>query len=146
METYTNFLQTFLLLECRHIYPADNFVFMPSHRAKATRNFPRSVVSDFVSVAEWEPHAPDLNPWDCSVWDILQNLCTRSDVNRINYANLHKLEKAIRQISNEIDHQTIKRLFCSGKGVQQQSQNRMRTNSAVSTTSVRRLLKLLITD
>ena len=44
------------------------------HRAKATQNFLRDNTPDFISSQEWTPHSPDLNPLDCSVWDILQEL------------------------------------------------------------------------
>jgi len=44
----------------------------PSHRAKATRDLLRNVVSDFISAEEWAPHSLDLNPLDYSVWDFLR--------------------------------------------------------------------------
>jgi len=46
------------------------------------------------------------------------------------YANLHQLEKAIRQKWNEINDQTIKKAILQWKMGEQQSQNRMVTNSA----------------
>ena len=67
---------------------------------------------------------PDLNPLDYSVYDILQELVYEG--RREPYANLHELEKAIRQKWNEIDDQTIKTGNLQWKRRQaQQSQNRM---------------------
>ena len=71
-KTYIDFLKTSLLPECRRLYPDKltmiDFVFMqdsaPSHRAKATQNFIRDNMPDFISSQEWTPHSPDLNPLD----------------------------------------------------------------------------------
>ena len=49
-----------------------HFVFMqessPSHRAKATQDFLRNVVPDFISAEEMTPHSADLNSLDYSVF------------------------------------------------------------------------------
>jgi len=88
-----------VLPECCRIYPADDFVFMqnsaPSHLAKATQDFLLNV-PDFISAREWTPHSPDLNPLDYSVWDIWQELVYEG--RRDLYANLHDLQKAVRQM------------------------------------------------
>ena len=54
-------------------------------RPKATRDFLRNVVPDFISAEVWAPHSQDLNPLDYSVWDgaSYKNLCMRGDVNRM---------------------------------------------------------------
>jgi len=67
----------------------------PSHRAKATQDFLRNIVSNFISAKVLAPHSPDLNPLDYSVWGILQELVYEG--RREPYANLHEPEKAIRQ-------------------------------------------------
>jgi len=77
-KTYSYFLKTSMLPECRCLYPDNDFVFLqdsaPSHRAKATQNFLRDNMPDFISSQEWSQHSPDLNPLDYSVWDIVQKL------------------------------------------------------------------------
>ena len=65
----------------------------------------QNVAPDFISAAEWTPHSSDLIHLDYSVWDILQELLYMGRCQP--YANLHELEKAIRQKWNEIDDQTI---------------------------------------
>jgi len=66
----------------------------PSHRAKATHEFLRNTVPDFIDAEEWTPYLPGLNPLDYSVWDILQERVY--DGQHQPYANLRGLEKAIR--------------------------------------------------
>jgi len=91
---------------------ANDFVFMqdsaPSHRAKTT-DFLRNVVPDFIIAEVWAPDSSDLNPLDYSAWDILQELLYEG--RREPYANLHELEKAIRQKWNEIDGQLLRLLI-----------------------------------
>ena len=56
-KTYIDFLKTSLLLECRRLYPDNDFVFVqdsaPSRRAKATPNFLRDNTPDFIGSQEW---------------------------------------------------------------------------------------------
>jgi len=134
-----NILQTSLLPECSHIYLAnDFFVFMQelftitqsngiwavleSHHIEPRQLGILNVVSDFISAElsgsslmsivpilqakEWAPHLPWLNPLD-SVWDILQELVYKGLCEL--YADLHELEKVVRQKWNEIDEQDIKK-------------------------------------
>jgi len=88
-----DFLKTSLLLECRHLYADNDFVFVqdsaPSHRTKAAPNFLRDNTPDFISSQEWTLHSPDLNLLDYSVWDILQELVYEG--RREPFANLKDL-------------------------------------------------------
>ena len=118
-KTYIDFLKTFLLPECRHLYPNNDFVFLqgstPSHLAKATPNFLRDKTPDFISLQEWTPHSPDLNPLDYSVWDILQELVNKKGVNHL------RISKIFRMLSETNGTMSMTRqsekLYCSGKGI-----------------------------
>jgi len=94
-KTYIDFLKTFLLPECRHLYPNNDFVFLqgsaPSHHAKATPNFLRDKTPDFISLQEWTLHSPDLNPLDYSVWDILQELVNKKGVNHLRISKIFRM-------------------------------------------------------
>ena len=105
-------------------------------------DFLRNVVPDFISAEVWAPHSPDLNALDYSVWDILQELVYEG--RREPYVKLHQLEKAIRQKWNEIDDQHIKKaiLQCKRRLTAVTKQD----GDQFSTSSVERLLRLLITD
>jgi len=76
-------------------YPDNDFFFMqdstPSHHAKASQNYLRDNMSDFIRSHEWTPHSPDLNPLDHSVWDILQELVYKG--RREPFANLKDLQR-----------------------------------------------------
>jgi len=87
---------------------------VPSHRAKATQNFLRDNMPDFISSQEWTPHSPDLNPLDYSVWDILQELVYEG--RREPFVNLKDLQNVIRDKWHDVNGQTEK-LYCIGKGV-----------------------------
>jgi len=104
-KTYIDFLKTSLLLECRRLYPDNDFVFMqdsaPSHRTKATPNFLRDNTPDFISSQVWTPHSLDLNPPDYSVWDILQELVYEG--RREPFANLKDLQNVIRDKCHDVD-------------------------------------------
>ena len=79
----------------------------PSYRAKATQDFLWNVVPDFIGAEVWVPHSPDFNCLDYSIWDILQELVYEGWCEL--YANLHELEKALRQKWNELEDQPIKK-------------------------------------
>jgi len=67
-------------------------VLTTSHRAKATQDFLQiQIVPDFISAKECPTHSPDLNPLDCSAWDILQELVYEGRSKP--YANLRELRK-----------------------------------------------------
>ena len=57
----------------------------------------------------------DLNPLD---WDILQELVYEGK--REPFANLKDLQNVIRDKWHDVDDQTVRKLFCSGKNVYQQ--------------------------
>jgi len=59
-------------------------------------------------------HTRTERPLD-SVWDILQELLYEGQCEP--YANVHELEKAIRQKWNEIDDHTIKKAILQWKSV-----------------------------
>ena len=44
----------------------------PAHRAKTTQDWCRTNFPDFITVDEWPPYSPDLNPMDYAVWSILE--------------------------------------------------------------------------
>ena len=67
----------------------------PSHRAKTTQDFLRDNTPDFISSQERTSHSPDLNPLDCSIWDILQGLVYEG--RREPFANLKDLDTVIRE-------------------------------------------------
>ena len=94
-KTYTDFLKTSLLPECRRLYPDNDFVFLqdstPSHHAKATQSFIRDNTPNFISSQVWT--TPDLNPLDYSVWDILQELVYEGRL--IPFANFKDLQNVI---------------------------------------------------
>jgi len=96
-KTYTDFLKTSLLPECRRLYPDNDFVFLqdstPSHHAKATQSFIRDNTPNFISSQVWTTHSPDLNPLDYSVWDILQELVYEGRL--IPFANFKDLQNVI---------------------------------------------------
>jgi len=49
----------------------------PAHRAKRTQAWCEENFPDFLTVKEWPPYSPDLNPMDYSVWSILESrVCT----------------------------------------------------------------------
>jgi len=118
-KTYIDFLKTSLLSECRHLYLDNDFVFMqdsvPSHRTKATQNFLRDNTPNFISSQEWTPHSPDMNLLDYSVWDILQELIYEG--RREPFSNLKYLQNIIRSKWYDVDDQTVRKLYCNGKGV-----------------------------
>jgi len=110
-KTCIDFLKTSLLLECRRLYPDNDFVFVqdsaPSHRTKATPNFLRDNTPDFISSQVWTPHSPDLNPPDYSVWDILQELVYEG--RREPFANLKDVQNVIRDKWHDVDDQTVRK-------------------------------------
>jgi len=55
----------------------------------------------FISSQEWTPHAPDLNPLDYSIWDILQELVYEG--RREPLANLKDLQNVIRDKWHDVD-------------------------------------------
>ena len=60
----------------------DVFVFQqdsaPAHRARATVEYLRQVIPEFISPDLWPPNRPDLNPVDYKIWAVFRNACTRS--------------------------------------------------------------------
>jgi len=107
-KTYIEFLKTFLLPECRRLYPDNDFVFLqdsaPPHHAKATQNFLRDKTPNFISSQEWTPHSPDLNPLDYSVLDILQEVVYEGD-----------LQNVIRDKWHDVDDQTVRKAILQWK-------------------------------
>jgi len=107
-KTYIDFLKTSLLPECRRLYPDNDFVFMQysasSHCGKATQNFLRDNMPNFISSQEWTPHSPDLNPLEYSVWDILQELVYEG--RHEPFANLKDFQNVIRDKWHDVDDQT----------------------------------------
>jgi len=99
--------------------PDNDFVFMqdsaPSHRAKATQNFLRDNMPDFISSQEWTPHSPDLNLLYYSVWDILQELVYEG--RRKPFANLKDLQMLLETNGTLSMTRQSEKLYCSGKGV-----------------------------
>ena len=95
----------------------NDFVFMqhsaPSHRAKATQNFPRDNTPDFISSQEWTPHSPDLNPLDYSVRDILQELVYEG--RREPFTNLKDLQNVIRNKLHDVDDQRVRKAILQWK-------------------------------
>jgi len=79
----------------------------PSHRAKATQNFLRDNTPDFICSQEWTPHSPGLNPLDCSVWDILQELVYEGRCEP--FANLKDLQTVIRDKWHDVDDRTVRK-------------------------------------
>jgi len=120
-KTYIDFLKTSSLPECCRLYPDNDFVFVqdsaPSHRAKATQNFLQDNMPDFISLQEWTPHSPDLNPLDYSVWDILHELVYEGTCEP--FANLEDLQNVIRDKWHDVGDQTVRKaiLQWTGKGV-----------------------------
>jgi len=82
----------------------------PSHRAKATQNFFRDNMPDFISSQEWTPHSPDLNPLDYSVWDILQKLVYEG-----RRAKLKDLQNVIRDKWHNVNDQTVRKAILQWK-------------------------------
>jgi len=93
------------------------FVFMqdsaPSHHAKATQNFLRDNMSDFISSQEWTLHSSDLNPLDYSVWVILQELVYEG--RHKPFANLKDLRNVIRDKWHDVDDQTVRKAILQWK-------------------------------
>ena len=118
---YYCFLKNFseVINECRRLYPDNDFVFSQdsalSHCAKATQNFLRDNMPDFISSQEWTPHSPDLNLLDYSVWDILQGLFYEG--RHEPFANLKDFQNVIRDKWHDVDDQTVRKANCSGKGI-----------------------------
>jgi len=79
----------------------------PPHRAKATQNFLRDNMPDFISSQEWTPRSPDLNPPDYFVWDILQELVHEG--RREPFANLKDLQNVIIDKRHDVDDQTVRK-------------------------------------
>jgi len=63
---YIDLLKTFLLPECRRLYPGNDFEFLqdsvPSHRLKVTQQFQRQNTLDFIAADEWASYSTNLNP------------------------------------------------------------------------------------
>ena len=63
---YINLLKTFLLLECRRLYPGNDFEFMqdgaPSHPAKVTQQF-TTEHSRLIAADEWASCSPEVDPF-----------------------------------------------------------------------------------
>jgi len=110
-KTYIEFLKTFLLPECRRLYPDNDFVFLqdsaPPHHAKATQNFLQDKTPNFISSQEWTPHSPDLNPLDYSVLYILQEVVYEGMCEP--FANLKDLQNVIRDKWHDVDDQTVRK-------------------------------------
>jgi len=79
----------------------------PSHRAKATHNFLRDNMPDFICTQEWTPHLPDLNPLDYSVCDILQVLVYEG--RHEPFANLKDIQNVIRDKWHDVDDHTVRK-------------------------------------
>jgi len=75
----------------------------PSHRAKATQNFLRDNMPDFISSQEWTPHS------HYSVWDILHELVYEG--RREPFANLKDLHRpnVIRDKWHDVNNQTARK-------------------------------------
>jgi len=75
---YIDLLKTFLLPECRRLYPGNDFEFLqdsaPSHRMKVTQQFQRQNTPEFIAADKWASYSLDFNPLDYCIWDILQDL------------------------------------------------------------------------
>jgi len=54
---------------------SDFFTFLqdsaPAHRACETVALLSAVTTDFISLLDWPPNSPNLNPVDYAIWDIL---------------------------------------------------------------------------
>jgi len=85
----------------------------PSHHAKATQNFLRDNMSDFISSQEWTLHSSDLNPLDYSVWVILQELVYEG--RHKPFANLKGLQNVIRDEWHDVDDQTVRKAILQWK-------------------------------
>ena len=106
---YIDLLKTFLLPECRRLYPGNDFVFMlanaPSHRAKVTQQLLRQNTPDFIAADEWASYSPDLNPLDYCVWDIMQDMVYEGQ--RLPFANLQDLKESIKNKWKEVTIETV---------------------------------------
>jgi len=103
------------LPECHRHYPGNDFEFLqdsvPSHGAKVTL---QQNTVDFIAADEWASYSPDLNPLDCCIWDILQDLVLKADDFRLQIYISKRRSKTsgwspLRQLENEI-HNRKKRL------------------------------------
>jgi len=85
----------------------------PSHHAKATQNFLRDNMSDFISSQEWTLHSSDLNLLDYSVWVILQELVYEG--RHKPFANLKDLQNVVRDKWHDVDDQTVRKAILQWK-------------------------------
>lgn len=54
----------------------------PSHKAVVNQNWLKKHVPNFISVEEWPPASPDLNPMDYCIWSLLEEkVCSKRHKN-----------------------------------------------------------------
>ena len=75
----------------------------PAHSAKLTQKWLAENVLQFLSKEDWPSSSPDLNPFDYSLFSILQE-----KVNRIPYKSVEALKHAIIEAWAEIPEETIR--------------------------------------
>jgi len=80
---------------------------------KQLKIFFRDNTPDVISLQEWTPHSPDLNPLDYSIWDILQRRVYEG--RREPFANFKDLETVIRDTLHDVDGKTVRKAILQWK-------------------------------
>uniref|UniRef100_A0A914CVH4 Tc1-like transposase DDE domain-containing protein n=1 Tax=Acrobeloides nanus TaxID=290746 RepID=A0A914CVH4_9BILA len=91
--------------EVEWVYQQDS---APSHKAKETQRWLRENVPDFITVLDWPPYSPDLNPLDYSILGYIKSIaCTKP------HESVKSLKKAIRKAWDEMPDEIVKRVMDS---------------------------------
>jgi len=76
-----------------------------------TRSWLRKNVPDFITIKEWPPYSPDLNPLDYAIWDYLEAKACENP-----HESIKSLKKAIKKAWDEMPDDMVKRVVDSWPG------------------------------
>jgi hypothetical protein len=71
-------------------------------KAKTAQEWLRRIVAAFVSAKDWPSGSPDLNPQDCKLWAVLEDMACQKHHN-----NLDSLKRSLVKAAAEIPLETV---------------------------------------
>ena len=86
--------------EIEWVYQQDS---APSHKAKETQQWLRENVPGFITVKEWPPYSPNLNPLDYTVWGYIESIACAKP-----HESVESLKKSIQKALDDMPDDMVK--------------------------------------